>query len=349
LKIAAITLGLDIPSARFRVRQFIQGLKECNIVVTEYFQKQFQVQLPKSFTEIRQRYLAPYYITKLMYEVITRIPDIRKANTHDLVWLQREITPGYYFLEKLLKKPIIFDMDDAIWLNKPYGCSSIKKIIEKSEKVIVGNDFLADYATKYNKNVVVIPTAIDTERFMRTDNQVLQKDEVTIGWTGTSVNFPYLYLIEKSLKKILNKFQHVKFVVMADKPPKFTKIFNYNYEFIYWNIENEIGVLQGWDIGIMPLSDDEHTRGKCSFKMLQYMAMGIPVVVSPVGMNNEVLSKGDVGIAASDYQWEEALEILIQDHVIRNKMGQNGKAVIDLYYSKKVVLHKLEEVFKSCQ
>lgn len=349
LKITALTSGKNTPSSRFRVRQYINILRKYDVNVEEsipWIEKDTLV--PLIGKGIRVRYILPFFCFWELLKVVLRLPSIFKANNSDLVWLQREMVAGIILLEFFLKRPYVFDVDDAIWTSKPFGRLSAKLIAKRAAVVIAGNQYLANWFSDYNKFVEIVPTSIDTERFYP-DKIGGIDNKFVIGWTGTSVNFCHLYSIQNALSLFINRYKEkvkIKISIVADKKPFFSDIADEFVEFTLWTPETEVSVIQRFDIGLMPLLDNEFTRGKCSFKMLQYMAVGIPVIVSPVGMNKEVLDKGRIGFAAvSLTDWYEAIEWLYRNPSARSAMGKEARNIIMTNYSVEVVSKRLASIF----
>lgn len=333
MKVAAFTQGRNVPSARFRVRQYIAPLRKKGVVIDEFFSR-FGSYPPRS--EI----VRPFWA---VLNLIEHAVGIYRSGRYDLAFLQREFLSTYDTLERFIKVPTILDVDDAIFLYREGGF--IKNIANNSAAVICCNSFLADWFSAVNANVVVIPTGVDTEKY-RGAGVCKKSSPVNIGWLGTSGNYKYLYEIEGALRVVLDRRQICRFVVMADRPPKFSGAVD--VEFVEWSEDGELEFLRKIDIGIMPLDDSLWSRGKCSFKMLQYMAMGLPVVVSPFGMNKEILDKGEIGFGpVSEEEWVDALSVLINDESLRLRFGENGRRVVIENYSVEVVVQQLERVLKS--
>ena len=159
-----------------------------------------------------------------------------------------------------------------------------------------------------------------------------QKERIRIGWTGSHSTIKYLREIEPVLKKILTDYSHVEFIVIADRKPDFLTLTSCT--FILWNRHSEIKDLMRFDIGIMPLPDDIWSKGKCGFKALQYMALGLPSVVSPVGVNTKIIDDGVDGILCSTPEdWESALQQLIDNPLLRKTMGAKGRRKVIENYS----------------
>jgi len=297
-----------------------------------------------------------------------------QASSYDYVFIHRELTPFgppifEWFLAKVLRKKIIYDFDDAIWMddghdNNPLWTwlkwrSKVASICKWSWKVSAGNEYLADFARQYCDQVVVMPTVVDTGRhtitlresqgdkrvpqgqkngpdaMVRTGASVRTRDvnpdrSVRIGWTGSHSTLMYLDPILPVLQELQNEHDF-QFVVIANKDPKLPLK---NYQFIKWTEENEVSDLQQLDIGIMPLENTEWAKGKCGFKLIQYGAVGIPSVASPVGVNSEVLIDEKTGYLASTTQeWKTCLEKLLKDPELRSKMGQAAREHIVANYS----------------
>ncbi|MFO7167559.1 MAG: glycosyltransferase, partial [Chloroflexota bacterium] len=186
---------------------------------------------------------------------------------------------------------------------------------------------------------------VDTERFRARD--AAERDRFVIGWTGISPNFSFLYAIEAPLERILRRLDDAELLVVADRPPEFRRIDPRRVRFIAWSPATEAEAVRQMDVGLMPLADSEWARGKCSFKMLQYMACGVPVVVSPVGMNADVLAMGEVGLVARDEQeWCEAIELLYADRPRGRAYGAQGRAIVERHFSRTVVATQLAGIFQ---
>lgn len=348
IKVAALTSGKNVPSSRFRVRQHIEPLRNAGIDVYEFVPGiDKYAPIPGWSRTVSQKYIWPLYPFWQGVKLITRVPGVIGSWRAQITWLEREMLPGCLSLEPILKRPYVFDLDDAIWLTFPFGRLTVSKIVRNAEVIIAGNSYIAEWCSSYSQNIRIVPTAIDTERFMpRSCNNFQTNKRFTIGWTGTSGNFKYLYQIETSLERFL-KNHDAELVVIAETPPKFSKIQPEKVKFFNWSPAIEAEILQQIDVGIMPLLSDEWALGKCSFKMLQYMAAGVPVVVSPVGMNAEVLAKGEVGLpACNGADWFDALDNLYKDRELCHKYGAAGRQVIEQCFSRDVISAEIAHIFK---
>ena len=263
------------------------------------------------------------------------------SNQYDLCLLQRPLVSTLFTCEPLIKVPYIFDVDDAIFLHK--RSFSVDLISRRAAHIICGNSFLADYFSKFS-SVSILPTAVDTTYFVPSTDKVTK--EGIIGWSGSSSGFKYLYQIEDALSIVLNVVKNSKIKIVSNCEPHFTKIPKNRVIFEKWSASTEVKAIQSFTIGIMPLDDSLWSRGKCSYKMLTYMACEIPVVVSNVGMNEDVLKLGKAGFSASDTSsWVESLITLLSESNNRCLMGKEGRKVVENNYSNEVVVPKLVEVF----
>ena len=351
INIAALTAGINTPSSRFRIRQHIEPLKKYGFNTKDFipFIEKDQ-SLPGRLKNLRVRYVIPFFALLQILKLISRLPNVIQTYKYNITWLEREILPGFISLEPFLKRPLIIDIDDAIWTLKPFGKYCVPKIVKKADLVIAGNSYLANWLSKYSKNIKIIPTAIDTACFVpkinNSDKQMFKKDSFIIGWTGLGLNLVYLYEIESAIKQIMDKYNNIELCILSDQKPEFKSLPSNKVHFIKWNEKIESKILTEWDIGIMPLPDNEFTRGKCSFKMLQYMAAGLPVVVSPIGMNKNVLQKGNIGFGASKYdEWIDNIEYLYKNKAIRLNMGNSGRMIVKKYFDRSVISKQLADIF----
>lgn len=321
LKVAAITGGRDVPSARFRVRQYVPVMKEHGVSLCEY--ASHTSSYPPS-----QRVLRPVWGVLRLMDMARVALD---SHRFDVTLLQREMVSTYATLERWTGRPRVLDVDDAIHLFR--GGAAAKALATGSDRVICGNIHLAEIYSQWNQDVVVLPTAVDTDRF-RPRTSPNGSEKLVLGWIGTSANLKYLHNIEPALALVMKRNPGVILSVVCDKPPQFERMDSTKVKFTPWSAGAEVDLIQTFDVGLMPLEDSPWARSKCSFKMLQYMACGLPVVVSPVGMNGDVLELGDIGRGAkSQDDWVDCLCELVQIESMRARMGANGRKVTELEFS----------------
>lgn len=327
----------EAPSQRFRFEQYFGLLQEENIEFTV-----------SSFWGLRAwsiLYKRGHWIEKIAWLLIgfaKREVDLWRSFRYDLVFIHRECAPigppiFEYILAKTFRKKIIYDFDDAIWMDntsdenklarwvKFHG--KVKSICHWSYRVSCGNEWLANYARQFNRSVTVNPTTINTENHHTIASYTsIQKDErIIIGWTGTHSTVGYLNSILPVIQSLEKKFSMVVRII-SNKDPQIPLA---SIEFVPWKKETEIQDLRSFDIGIMPLPDDEWAKGKCGFKALQYMSLGIPSVVSAVGVNTAIIEQGTNGyLCTSLSEWQANLESLILDKALRAEMGGKARAMV---------------------
>lgn len=332
ITVAALTGGVKTPSARFRIRQYINRLAHHGICVEEhipFFQKSCGWPSP--------------------FKTAARIPALFRSRNADLIWLNKELVQGYPTFERLLKRPRVLDADDAIWLSRPLGRLAGKCIAAQMDAVIAGNLYLADYFEKFCSQVHVVPTGIDLNRYLLRDPEsTAMSGKFVIGWTGLARNYDQLDAIALPLKSFLNAHSDAELMLVSNRPWKTPVIDPNRIRYIPWSPDIEVTAIHSMSVGIMPLEDTKWTRGKCSFKMLQYMAAGVPVIVSPVGMNRDVLAKGRIGFSAnSNDQWYQTLELLYKDCSLQIELGREGRSVIEQFYDADKIAEQLAGIFKS--
>lgn len=332
-KVLALTQGKHVPSSRFRVLNVSGPLKKKGVCINLH--DAYVSAYPPSGMMSRFLWLAQ--------ELVFRIPDIISSYRYDAVIFQRELVSTIPTYERLMKHPRILDVDDAIWLHrKGWAANSIAKQVDH---IVCGNQYIADYFSRFDKPISIISTAVDVDRFRPRKNNKANK---IIGWSGTSGGFKYLYGIENALSQVLEKFPEWTLRIVSDQRPQFTSIPDGRIEYIRWSEDCEVETIADMDIGLMPLDDTAWSRGKCSYKMLLYMACGLPVVVSDFGMNCEVLAHEFIGYGAIDEkQWYDSITKLIECPDLRARAGLNGRGVIVDNYSTEIAAEKWLVVISS--
>lgn len=338
----------EAPSQRFRFEQYFDILTE------SIFHFTVHPFLPSDRSEVLyKRGNNPQKIILLISGFANRIKTLSKIRQYDFIFIHREATPIgppaiEWLIAKVFRKKIIYDFDDAIWLTDKKNESWLEKklrwrskvglICKWSYKVSCGNEYLCSYARKFNNNVVLNPTTIDTEKahnriFFTTSlpSTEQQEKKTVIGWTGSSSTLKYLEELGPVLQQLLEKYPSIVILIIADRPPQMKLD---RLVFKQWARETEIKDLCQVDIGIMPLPDDEWSKGKCGFKALQYMALEIPAVVSPVAVNKNIVTPGVHGFwCESQLEWVGRLSQLIEDPALRKEMGSNGRKKVVKEYS----------------
>jgi len=190
-----------------------------------------------------------------------------------------------------------------------------------------------------------VPTAVDTDEWrppVRRGNQ-----DWTIGWIASWANLEFLYDIEEPLAQFLDDHPGSRLLIVCTRKPVFKKLSDKKWEFVQWSAENEVAKVQQMDVGLMPLRDDNWSRHKCGLKALEYMAVGLPIVISPVGVNAEILNRDEVGFpATSANDWYAALERLFTESELGPRMGAAGRKVVQEHYSVTANAPKLANIFR---
>jgi glycosyltransferase involved in cell wall biosynthesis len=349
ITVAALTSGKFEPSSRFRIRQHIASLRTFGVLVREYLPALGKYALiPGRPMRDRPQYLNPFGYLWEGLKLAARLPGIVGSHRCQITWLERGIMDWGPTLEPLLKPPIVVDVDDAVFLLPPLGKYGAIIAAKLATLVIAGNQYLANWYSRYARDIRIIPTAVDTHRFRpRTKNELKEPGNFIIGWTGSASNLVYLHAIESPLRHFLENYEDTEICVVANKPPSFKTIPGHRVRFIAWSPEIESEAVRGMDVGLMPLPDNPWTRGKCSFKMLQYMATGIPAIASPVGMNADILAMDSLGLPAStDDDWYEALTYFYVNRDKCIEYGLKGREVAERNYSQKIISSRLASIFR---
>lgn len=326
------------PSQRFRFEQYYDVLrsKGYDITISPFLsQKTWEIlYLPGRFLRKAAAIISGLF--KRFFQLFT-------LGSYDYIFIHREATPigpafFEFFASKLFKKKIIYDFDDAIWIpnyseaNSLFsflkGYANVKHICKWAYRVSCGNDYLCKYAKQYNPEVQYNPTTIDTGNY---HNQVKNQntERFVIGWTGSHSTIRYLNEILPVLRGLEQEYDF-DFMVISDLKPEFElKSLVYRK----WNKITEIEDLLRFNVGIMPLKDDKWAQGKCGFKALQYMSLGIPALVSPVGVNTSIVDDGINGfICETPGDWKRALKTLLNDRAELQRLSENTrKKIVDAY------------------
>ena len=340
------------PGQRFRLEQWEPILKESGVEITY---------APFENTELRAvLYEGGQVLAKM--GAVTRNMRLRRAelsdvSSYDLVYIFREaaLLGPPWFERKIAKSgvPAVFDFDDAVFVSyksPSNGYLSYLKFPAKtaeicrlSAHVMAGNEYLADYAREQNPNVTIIPTTIDTDKYLLRDDP-REPETVTIGWSGSFSTIQHLDTIRDVLQELAKTERFLLRVIGA---PVY-KIDGVETEAMPWRSDTELRDLVKIDIGLMPLPDEDWSRGKCGLKALQYMALGIPTICSPVGVNSTIIKDGENGFLADGKdEWIAKIKLLIDSAALRRSIGVAGRETVEREYSAKVVAPRVWEVFRS--
>ena len=286
-----------------------------------------------------------------------RLSLVRKAKQYDLVYILREAALlGPPVFERLIAQsgvPVVFDFDDAIFVSyrSPSNgylsylkfASKTKTICRIASHVMVGNPYLAEYARQVNDRVTVIPTTIDTEKY-RVPERREKSGPLVIGWTGSHSTVQHLDTMRGALKKLAER-ESFRLRVIGTPAYECAPV---EVEAMRWRADTELEDLSEIDIGMMPLPDDRWSKGKCGLKALQFMALGIPTICSPVGVNTDIIQDGQNGfIAGTEDEWVEKLSRLLRSAELRRRLGDAGRATVEEQYSAITQTPRVYEIFKS--
>lgn len=277
---------------------------------------------------------------------MNRLWDICSASFFDVVFVNRDLLEGNVRYEKFLmyQNPrVIFDFDDAIFLDGK--AEHIGWICRNAAWVTAGNEYLAQFARKFTDKVTVIPTVVEVDKYSL-KRSFSSTSLFRIGWCGSDRSiqqtlFPYLGMIARLQSRL-----DFELVVMT-KPKPLLPDTAIKWNYIEWSETAETQISSYFDVGIMPLTDDEYQKGKCGCKILQYMAAGLPAIVSPVGINKKLIEHGERGfLAVNEEDWFFAIRKLMLDHILCQKFGSAGRAFVERKYSLRVWLPTLLELFE---
>ncbi|HET8860152.1 glycosyltransferase [Marivirga sp.] len=328
----------EAPSQRFRFEQYLSILEKEGY--------EFKLAPFLNLKAWKILYQPGNSIKKLFWLIlsfINRFFLLFKLAPYGFIFIHREAAPigpplFEWAIHSIWRKRIIYDFDDAIWLEDPTEKGSlkarfkwkskVKSICKWSYKVSCGNEYLAQFAQNLNKQVVINPTTIDMQ--YHKEIKVSNSDKIVIGWTGTHSTLPYLKILMPVLDQLRKEYEFELLLISNQKPN-----FDVNYmRFLKWNKESEIEDLNQMDFGIMPLTNDIWSKGKCGFKLLQYMAIKKPIVASSVGVNKKLLKESEAGFEANtDKEWKEAIIKLLNDAELRQTFGISGQNYVKNFYS----------------
>jgi glycosyltransferase involved in cell wall biosynthesis len=324
------------PSSRYRIFQYVDLFQAHGIKV------QVQSLFDDSYFEfLRSAPSITQSLQKSLY-VASRFEQRRKAlrsAKKGLNVIEQQLFPYLpFFLESpFLPDRYVLEMDDAIYLTHP---KKIPEVVRNAHAIVVGNEMLGVFARRFNSQVHMIPTVLDTDRFHPAEKQSAEK--VTIGWSGLEYNFKYLRQLRQVFLYLVTTFP-VEIVILSGSEPQ---DLGFPFRFEKWDPDCEQDQIAKFDIGIMPLEMDEWSRSKCGMKLLQYMALEIPSVATPAGVNAEILEEGKNGFPAlTEEEWIERLSLLIQDAALRRNMGKMARKKVVEEYSVKAWFPRLLQLY----
>lgn len=340
------------PGQRYRIEQWEPLLRKSGVEIAyaPFESDELHALLYKSGNIVRK-------LSLVAEGIFRRISTLKSLKDYDVVYVFREAALlGPAFFERWIHRsgvPMVFDFDDAVFVSyrSPTNgylsylkfASKVKSICRMSAHVMAGNPYLAEYARAVNENVTIVPTTIDTDKYTmrnKTDHSAIP----TIGWTGSFSTVQHLDTLRPALQKLA---QQAKFRLRVIGTPTY-KLEGLDVEAMPWRAATELQDLDAIDIGVMPLPDDAWSKGKCGLKALQFMALGIPTVCSPVGVNTDIIQNGENGfLAGSEDEWVEKLGQLLNSRELRERLGNAGRQTVEQNYSATVQAPRVLELLRS--
>lgn len=353
MKVLAIVPALydTSPGQRFRLEQWQPILEKSGVEITYS-----PFETPELRSVLYQKGNAARKVGEVVKNWNRRRADVRSAARYDLVYVFREAALlGPAWFERAIARtgvPMIFDFDDAIFVaykSPSNGYLSYLKfpgktaaICRLSAHVMAGNQYLADYALKVNQNVSIVPTTIDTRKYNVADRPA--NDVPVIGWSGSHSTAQHLDTLRDILQELARTEKFRLRVIGAGE----YSVPGVEVESIPWRADSEVDELRPMDIGIMPLPDDQWSKGKCGLKALQYMALGIPTVCSSVGVNSSIINDGVNGMLADTMEeWIAKLKELMNSPELRTRLGSAGRRTVEDKYSAEAQAPRVLEIFKA--
>lgn len=338
------------PSSRYRVFQFLPHLHAQGIDCTVhplFDETYFKILAVRSWA-FRALLKVPYVLARFLKRLWT----LCALSGRDLIVIEGQLFP---YLPPLAERTlrwcrcrVVVEMDDAIYLTRGHE-KKMPALLSMATGVIVGNEQLASYAKQFSPRVWVVPTVVDTERFVPSRQGIRANADhasatITIVWMGLAFNLNYLDVLAPVLRALQSRF-HLSLRVVCSRPPRMSGV---NIEFRPWDISREVLDIQDASIGVMPLEDTAWARGKCGLKLLQYMAVALPAVASPVGVNSDIITNGGNGfLASTEQEWYDSLESLCRQPQLRRQIGLEGRRTVEKRYSLAVWGPRLADVYRT--
>ena len=338
------------PGQRYRIEQWRPHLRQLGIELELH---------PFESPELGAMLYQPGHLRRkaalMLSDYRARARLLRDVSGFDAAYVFREVTPlGPALMERALARrglPYVYDFDDAIFV--PYrspsnGYLSLLKYPPKTRTacrlaahVMAGNEHLATYARKVNDNVTIVPSTIDLHRYRRPAREA-GSGPLVIGWTGSHSTVQHLMTISGALQRLAASHEYVLRVIGVDD----FRLPGVDVHAVLWRATTEVEDLAPVDIGIMPLPDTPWTRGKCGMKALQYMALGIPTICSPVGVNTDIIDDGENGLLAStDDEWVQRLAELLASPEERARLGAAGRQRVEEGFDGAQVARQVAAIF----
>jgi glycosyltransferase involved in cell wall biosynthesis len=341
-----------VPGQRYRIEQWAPGLGRLGIEVT------FAPFLDD--LAMARLYRPGHLFTKTWATLaghLRRRAELGRVSRFNVAWIYREaalLGPPWFERRLARALPLVFDFDDALWLPaaspanawarrlKPRGKTD--ELCRLARCVVTGNETLAAFARLRSARVSVVPSTIDAVAYPLRARQ--PNPRPVVGWTGSVTTLPYLEALVPALRALRGRVDFELCVVGAEPAPG--AFAGLDLRVLPWRAATEADDLRAFDVGLMPLPDDAWSRGKCGMKALQYMALAIPPVVSPVGVNATLVEDGVSGLhARDDAGWVEALARLLADPALRARLGAAARRTVEQGYTAEVQVPRVAEILRA--
>lgn len=343
-------------SYRYRIHQFLPYLKKEKI---DYKVSSFIS--PRFYKIVYKKGHVAKKIFYLAQAVLRRLIDFASLPKYDILCIHLESWPFpvllFEYFARFLKKPIIYDLDDAIFMKKEGSASFIRRLFKShkkiarltalSSRVIVCNGYLKNFSSQFlnPEKITIVPTCVDTDLYKKKERAAgALSQKPVIGWIGSHTTFPYLEEILDIFPILAAKYDFKLKIVGASRKIDLPRV---DLDQSEWKLENEIEEFQSLDIGVYPLPDNEWVKGKTGFKPVQYMAVHAACVANDVGRNSEIIQNGQNGfLVRRKEEWIEKLSLLLSSEEFRNRIAEEGRKTVEQFYSLKVQAPRFVALFK---
>jgi glycosyltransferase involved in cell wall biosynthesis len=353
MRVAAFTkYGRLAASTRQRLLQYIPALAEAGIEVD--YRPLLDDDYVASLASGK-----PYSRTQVARSYLNRLGQVTSVSDCDLIWVYAEMFPylpsGFEKLVLRAGKPVVYDFDDAFFhqyeshpnlVVRSMLKGKLEPLLRGAAACCCGNEYLLAYAERFCGASILLPTVVDATLYCPASTAPRTSEPLTIGWIGSPSTWPYVKPLMPLLQELAQEFGLVIRIVGAGIGAEANSF--HGLELVDWSEDNEIDQVRSMDIGIMPLPEEDWAKGKSGYKLIQYMACGLPVVASPVGVNVRLLEGGDVGFLATGIpEWRDALIRLVKDPGLRERLGIAGRRRVEAHYSVQRHAPRLIKLFAS--
>jgi hypothetical protein len=352
MRLTAFTrYGREAAATRQRLLQYIPALEAAGIEV------RYAPLLDDDYVRTLARGGTASRMSKVR-EYGSRLRTLLSGPRSDVVWIYAELfpfLPGWFERLALSRAgAVVYDFDDAFFHNydshpnklvRTFLGSKLQPLLRRAAAACCGNAYLEAYASRFCERTIVLPTVVDTDSYLPRPAPKGPGEPLVIGWIGSPFTWRYL----REMMPLLAEFAReraVKVRVVGAGPSAAEEAFP-GLELLDWAEESEVADVQGMDIGVMPVPDEIWAKGKSGFKLIQYMACGLPVVASPVGVNREIVEHEKTGLLATGAaEWRDALDLLISDSDLRARMGAAGRTRAEEKYSLRAHAPRLVQLLR---